>query len=92
MAPPSLLAGVDKVLGKRKPEHRVKGGEKRRSKGGDRRSVYSMEVEDQEEWGGFYPGQESEDLAADHEHEAFAFQLETSRQRKNGQRWQRKNG
>jgi hypothetical protein len=49
VALPSFLAGFDKVLGKRKPKHKGKGGNKRRGKGGDQRSVYSMEVEDQEE-------------------------------------------
>ena len=79
VAPPSFLNGVDKVLGKRKSEHKGKGGDKRRGKGGDRRSVYSMEVEDQEDWGDFHADQESEDWAADDEHEAFAFQAGASR-------------
>ncbi len=65
VVPPSFLIGVDKVLGKRKSEHKEKGGEKRRGKGGDRRSVYSMEVEDQDEWGDFHVDQESEEWEAD---------------------------
>ncbi len=41
--------------------------------------MYSMDVKDMEEWGDFCHEQESEDWAADHEHEAFAFQSGTSR-------------
>ncbi len=79
MAPPSFLVGVDKVLGKRKPEHKGKGGDKRRGKGSDRRSVYSMEAEDQDEWGDYQADHESEDWAAEDEPEAFAFQAGASR-------------
>ena len=79
VAPPSFLVGIDKMLGKRKPEHKGKGGDKRRGKGGDRRSIYSMEVESYDEWGDFYTEQESEDWTVENECEAFAFQAGGSR-------------
>ncbi len=79
MAPPSFLNGVDKVLVKRKSEHKGKGRNKRRGKVGDRRSVYSMEAEGQDEWEEYPGNQEAEDWVAEDEHEAFAFQAGASR-------------
>jgi hypothetical protein len=79
VAPPSFLNVVDKVLGKRKSEHKGKGGDKRRAKGGDRRSIYSMEAEGQDQWEDYLGDQEPEDWPADGEYEAFPFQAGTSR-------------
>ena len=74
VAPPSFLNDVVKVLGKRKPEQKGKGGDKRRGKGGSRRSIYSIEAEEQDEWGDSHAEHESEDWAIGDEYEAFAFQ------------------
>jgi hypothetical protein len=67
------------VLGKRKPEHKGKGGEKRRSKGSDRRQVYSMDTEDYEESSDYHQEQEYKDWSVGCDHEVYAFQTGSTR-------------
>ena len=79
VAPPSFLASADKVLGKRKPEHKGKGGERRRGKGSDRRVVYSMDAEEYKESSDYYQEQEYEDWSMEGDHEVYAFQTGSTR-------------